>query len=162
MNIDGDSNASVYESASRAAGANASVIGSLSERYPAPSSPPVLLSPPSPHTVLSSPNTDILSLGSSGSRPGSPFDILSPQTHFGVLHLSPPALHTSRSAATSDDDFMSFGEASDGDGDRDVVSAPRNTHTHNPFSDFDESENDGSESGSDGSWGRVSHGTGRR
>lgn len=164
VNIDGDGNASVYRSTSRSASVDASVLGSLSERYPAPLSPPVLLSPPSPHTALSSPDGDVLSLGSSSSRSGSPFDVVSPLTHFGGLHFSSPPLHTFHSTATSEDEFMSFGDASDWGG---VMSAPRSTRPPIPFSDFEEgsefeSGSDTSESGSEGSWGQVDHGTGRR
>jgi hypothetical protein len=164
LNINGDGNASVHGSASRGMSANASFVGSLSERYPAMPSPPILLSPPSPNTVLSSPSSDVLSLGSSsGNRSDSPFDVVSPPLYFGALH--PPALHTSRSAATSEDEFMSFGEVSDAD--RDVMPAPRRTHMHNPFSGSDEgsefeSGSETSESGSEGSWGRVTHDAGRR
>lgn len=165
VSTNGGGNASAHGSAGGRASANASVVGSLSERYPAAPSPPVLLSPPSPHAVLSSPNIDLLSLGgSSDSRSVSPFDVVSPPMHFGTLHPLPPTLLTSRSATTSEDDFVSFGDASS-DGDGEVMSAPRSTRTHNPFSDFEEGsgfESGSEDSGSEGSWGRVSHGTGRR
>ncbi|KAG2158168.1 uncharacterized protein EDB93DRAFT_749467 [Suillus bovinus] len=74
ININNNAGASVHENMN----ANISVVESLSERYPTAPTPPVLISPPSSHSVLSSPHTDVLSLGSSGSRSGSPFAVLSP------------------------------------------------------------------------------------
>jgi hypothetical protein len=47
FNTNGSVNARIHE-------ANTSVVESLSERYPAPPTPPVLLSPPSSHTAFSS------------------------------------------------------------------------------------------------------------
>jgi hypothetical protein len=62
---------------------------------------------------------------------------------------------------TSEDEFMSFGEASDADGEEIPVSRSGSARLHNPFSDFDEGSDfdGGSEgSGSEGSWGRMSAG----
>lgn len=140
--------------------ANISVVESLSERYPAAPTPPVLLSPPSSHSVLSSPNTDILSIGSSGSRSDSPFAVLSPPEQRASLSGAARSLSPSM---TSEDEFMSFGEASDADGEEKLVSRSGSARLHNPFSDFDEGSDfdGGSEgSGSERSWGRMSAGRG--
>lgn len=150
-------NSSVNTRMQEGMSANTSVVDSLSERYPAPPTPPVLLSPPSSHTT-SSPSTDILSLGSSGSQPGSPFDMVSPPVRIGEVHL--PS-HTSLSGAVSslsplmsEHDFMAFGEASDLDGAEILASPSGSTRLHNPFTDFDEGND--SDSGSEGSWRRLS------
>ncbi|KAG2149378.1 hypothetical protein DEU56DRAFT_62354 [Suillus clintonianus] len=148
INIFSDASASMHMSA------NISVVESLSERYPAAPTPPVLLSPPSSHTLLSSPNTDVLSLGSSGSRSGSPFAVLSPPEQRASLSGAASSLSPSM---TSEDEFMSFDEGSDGVGER-IVSRSGSARSPNPFSDSDEGSD--FDSGSEGSWGRVS--TGRR
>ncbi|KAG2041453.1 hypothetical protein BDR03DRAFT_946561 [Suillus americanus] len=139
---------------------NISLVESLSERYPAAPTPPVLLSPPLSHSILSSPNTDVLSLGSSGSRSGSPFAILSPPEQRASLSGAASSLSPS---TMSEDEFMSFGEASDADGEEMSVSRSGIARLHNPFSGFDEGSDfdSGSEgSGSEGSWGRLSAGRG--
>ncbi|KAG2133840.1 hypothetical protein BD769DRAFT_494331 [Suillus cothurnatus] len=151
VNINGSTSASMHENMS----ANTSVVESLSERYPAAPTPPVLLSPPSLHSVLSSPNADVLSLGSNGSRSGSPFAVLSPPEQ--RASLSGVASSLSPSTA-SEDEFMSFGEASDADGEEMSVLRSGSARLHNPFSDFDEGSD--FDSGSEGSWGRVSAGRG--
>lgn len=156
ININGNTSASMHENMS----ANISIVESLSERYPAAPTPPVLLSPPSSHSVLSSPNTDVLSLGSSGSRSNSPFAVLSPPQQRASLSGAASSLSPSM---TSEDEFMSFGEASDADGEEMPVSRSGSARLYNPFSDFDEGSDfdDGSEgSGSEGSWGRMSAGRG--
>jgi hypothetical protein len=69
---------------------------------------------------------------------------------------------------TSEDEFMSFGEASDADGEEMSVSRSGNARSRNPFlSDFDEgsdfddgSDGSGSDGSSEGSWGRMSAGRG--
>ncbi|KAG2348472.1 hypothetical protein BDR05DRAFT_957102 [Suillus weaverae] len=137
---------------------NMSVVDSLSERYPAVPTPPVLLSPPSSHSVLSSPNTDVLSLGSSGSRSSSPFAVLSPSEQHASLSGAARSLSPSM---TSEDEFMSFGGASDADGEELSVSRSGSVRLSNPFSDFDEgSDFDSGSEASEGSWGRVSAGRG--
>ncbi|KAG2137058.1 hypothetical protein DEU56DRAFT_354549 [Suillus clintonianus] len=159
-------NSSVNTSMHEDMSANTSVVDSLSERYPAASAPPVLLSPPPSDTVFSSPSTDVLSLGSSGSCPGSPFDLVSPPVRIGEVHLSPPEQHASLSGAASslsplmmsEHEFVSFGEASNAVGEEILASRSGSARLHNPFSDFDEgndSDSDSEGSGSDGSWGRV-------
>lgn len=156
ININSNTSASMHENMS----GNISVVESLSERYPAAPTPPVLLSPPLSHSVLSSPNTDILSLGSSGSRSGSPFAVLSPPEQRASLSRAASSLSPS---ITSEDEFMSFGEGSDADGEEMPVPRSGSTRLHNPFSDFEEGSDfdSGSEgSGSEGSWGRVSAGRG--
>lgn len=156
INISGNTSASMHENMN----ANISIVESLSERYPAAPTPPVLLSPPSSHSVLSSPNTDVLSLGSSGSRSNSPFAVLSPPQQRASLSGAASSLSPSM---TSEDEFMSFGEASDADGEEMPVPRSGSARLHNPFSDFDEGSDfeDGSEgSGSEGSWGRMSAGRG--
>lgn len=154
ININSNTGATMHENMS----GNISVVESLSERYPAALTPPVLLSPPSSHSVLSSPNIDVLSLG--GSRSGSPFAVLSPPEQRASLSGAASSLSPS---ITSEDEFMSFGEASDVDGEEMSVSRSGRARLHNPFSDFDEGSDfdSGSEgSGSEGSWGRVSAGRG--
>lgn len=156
ININSNTSTSLHENMS----ANLSVVDSLSERYPAVPTPPVLLSPPSSHSVISSPNTDVLSLGSSGSRSSSPFAVLSPSEQHASLSGAARSLSPSM---TSEDEFMSFGGASDADGEELSVSRSGSVRLHNPFSDFDEGSDfdSGSEgSGSEGSWGRVSAGRG--
>ncbi|KAG2091977.1 uncharacterized protein F5147DRAFT_435635 [Suillus discolor] len=132
---------------------NTSIMESLSERYPAPPTPPVMLSPPSSHTTFSSPSTDILSLGSN-SRSGSPLDLTSPPVRISEVHLPPSASLSGAASALSplmsEHEFIVFGEALDPDG---VASRSGSAHLHNPFTDFDE---EGSDSGSEGSWRRVS------
>ncbi|KAG1836670.1 hypothetical protein F4604DRAFT_634585 [Suillus subluteus] len=154
ININGGVNARMHENMS----ANNSIVESLSERYPAPPTPPVLLSPPSSHTTSSSPSTDTLSLGSSGSRSGSPFDLVSP-VRIGDVHL--PS-HASLSGAAnslsplmmSEHEFVVFGEALDPDGAEILASRSENARLHSPFTDFDEGSD--SDSGSEGSWRRLS------
>lgn len=156
VNINSNTSASMHENMS----ANISVVESLSERYPAAVTPPVLLSPPLSQSVLSSPNTDVLSLGSSGSRSGSPFAVLSPPEQRASLSGAASSLSPS---TMSEDEFMSFGEASDADGEEMSVSRIGSARLHNPFSHFDEGSDfdSGSEaSSSEGSWGRVSAGRG--
>lgn len=161
INVNGNTSASMHENMS----ANISIVESLSERYPAAPTPPVLLSPPSSHSVLSSPNTDVLSLGSSGSRSNSPFAVLSPPRQRASLSGAASSLSPSM---TSEDEFMSFGEASDADGEEMSVSRSGNARSRNPFlSDFDEgsdfddgSDGGGSDGSSEGSWGRMSAGRG--
>jgi hypothetical protein len=158
ININSNTSASMHENMS----ANISIVESLSERYPAAPTPPVLLSPPSLHSALSSPNTDVLSLGSSGSRSGSPFAVLSPPKQGASLSGAASSLSPSM---TSEDEFMSFGEPSDADGEEMSVSRSGSARLHNPFSDFDEGSDfdGGSESSgtsSEGSWGRMSAGRG--
>jgi hypothetical protein len=158
-NINNDVNARMHEEMN----ANTSVVESLSERYPAPLTPPVVLSPPSSHTAFSSPSTDILSLGSSGSCPGSPFDLVSPPVHIGEVHLSPRASLSGAANSLSplmmsEHGFMVFGEASGPDRAEILASRSGSARLHNPFTDFDEGS--GSDSGSEGSWRRV--GAGRR
>ncbi|KAG1738764.1 hypothetical protein EDB19DRAFT_1909171 [Suillus lakei] len=154
VNVNNSANASMHEDMS----ANTSVVESLSERYPAPLTPPVMLSPPSSHTVFSFPSTDVMSVGSSGSRSGSPFDVVSPPVRIGEVHLSPRAslsgAASSLSPLMSEHEFVVFGEASYLDGDERLASRSGSVHLHNPFSDFDEGSD--SDSGSEGSWGRVS------
>lgn len=150
-NINSGVNARMHEDMS----ASTSVVDSLSERYPAPPTPPVMLSPPSSHTAFSSPSTDILSFGSGGSRSGSPFDLVSPPVRIGEVHLSPRASLSGAPSSLSplmmgEHGFMVFGEASDSS--RAGILASRN-----PFIDFDQGSD--SDSGSEGSWKRV--GTGR-
>lgn len=151
ININSNTGATIHENMSD----NISVVESLSERYPAAPTPPVLLSPPSSHSVFSSPNIDVLSLGSSGSRSGSPFAVLSPLEQRASLSGAASSLSPS---ITSEDEFMSFGEASDGDGEEMSVSRIGRARSHNPFADFDEGSD--FDSGSEGSWGRVSAGRG--
>ncbi|KAG1836002.1 hypothetical protein DFJ58DRAFT_819771 [Suillus subalutaceus] len=154
ININGGVNAKMHENMNE----NNSVVESLSERYPAPPTPPVLLSPPLSHTTFSSPSTDTLSLGSSGSRSGSPFDLVSP-VRIGDVHL--PS-HASLSGAAnslsplmmSEHEFVVFGEALDPDGAEILASRSGNARLHNPFTDFDEGSD--SDSGSEGSWRRLS------
>jgi hypothetical protein len=156
INVNGNTSASMHENMS----ANISIVESLSERYPAAPTPPVLLSPPSSHSVLSSPNTDVLSLGSSGSRSNSPFAVLSPPRQRASLSGAASSLSPSM---TSEDEFMSFGEASDADGEEMSVSRSGNARSRDPFlSDFDEGSDfdDGSDGSSEGSWGRMSAGRG--
>ncbi|KAG1789611.1 uncharacterized protein HD556DRAFT_1446836 [Suillus plorans] len=135
---------------------NTSIMESLSERYPAPPTPPVMLSPPSSHTTFSSPNTDILSLGSY-SRPGSPLDLTSPPVRISEVHLPPSASLSGAASALSplmsEHEFIVFGEALDPNGVEISALRSGSAHLHNPFSDFDE---EGSDSGSEGSWRRVS------
>lgn len=155
-NVNSNASASMHENTSE----NISLVESLSERYPAAPTPPVLLSPPLSHSILSSPNTDVLSLGSSGSRSGSPFAILSPPEQRASLSGAASSLSPS---TMSEDEFMSFGEASDADGEEMSVSRSGIARLHNPFSGFDEGSDfdSGSEgSGSEGSWGRLSAGRG--
>lgn len=158
-NINSGVNARIHEDMN----ANTSVVESLSERYPAPPTPPVVLSPPSSHTAFSSPSTDILSLGSSGSRSGSPFDLVSPPVRIGEVHLSPRASLSGAASSLSplmmgEHGFMVFGGTSDPDGAEILASRSGSARLHNPFTDFDEGSD--SDSGSEGSWKRV--GTGRK
>lgn len=151
ININSGVNARMHEDMS----ANTSLVESLSERYPAPPTPPVLLSPPSSQTTFSSPSTDTLSLGSSSSPPGSPFDLVSP-VRIGDVHL--PS-HASLSGAANslsplmmnEHEFVVFGEASDPDR---AASRSGSARLYNPFTDFDEGSD--SDSGSEGSWKRLS------
>lgn len=140
--------------------ANTSIVESLSERYPAPPTPPVMLSPPSSHAAFASPSTDILSLGSSDSRSGSPFDLVSPPVRIGEVHLSPRAGPASSLSPLmmSEHGFMVFSEASGPDRAEILASRSGSARLHNPFTDFDEGSD--SDSGSEGSWRRV--GTGRK
>lgn len=143
--------------------ANTSVVESLSERYPAPPTPPVMLSPPSSHTAFSSPSADIMSLGSSGSPPGSPFDMVSPPVRIGEVHLSPRASISGAASSLSplmmgEHGLMVFGGTSGSDGAEIQASRSASARVHNPFTNFDEGSD--SDSGSEGSWKRV--GTGRK
>ncbi|KAG1800708.1 hypothetical protein EV424DRAFT_232302 [Suillus variegatus] len=152
FNINSGVNARMHEDMST----NTSIMESLSERYPAPPTPPVMLSPPSSHTTFSSPNTDILSLGSN-SHPGSPLDLTSPPVRISEVHLPPSASFSGAASALSplmsEHEFIVFGEALDPDGVEILASRSGSAHLHNPFTDFDE---EGSDSGSEGSWRRVS------
>ncbi|KAH7922575.1 hypothetical protein BV22DRAFT_1048802 [Leucogyrophana mollusca] len=77
-------------------------LGSLSERYPAPPSPPILLSPamsPPPEllSIPTSPNPDVLSAPSSRSgTPFSSFSISGP-----ALPILPPSSHSARANSIS-------------------------------------------------------------
>ncbi|KAG2142762.1 uncharacterized protein EDB93DRAFT_603119 [Suillus bovinus] len=155
FNINSSVDASMHEETN----ANNSVVESLSERYPAPPTPPVLLSPPLSHTTFSSPSTDVLSLGNSGSRSGSPLDSVPPPVRIGEMHLSPRAplsgaVSSLSPLMMSEHEFVVFGEVSGPDGAEILVSRSGSARLHNPFTDFDE-ESD-SDSGSEGSWRRVS------
>lgn len=153
-NINGGVNATMHEDVN----ANTSIVQSLSERYPAPPTPPVMLSPPSSHTAFSSPSADIMSLGSSGSRSGSPYDMVSPPVRIGEVHLSPGAASSLSPLMKGEHGFMAFGGAPDSDGAEVLASRSTSARVHNPFTDFDEGSD--SDSGSEGSWKRV--GTGRK
>ncbi|KAG1753126.1 hypothetical protein EDD22DRAFT_914003 [Suillus occidentalis] len=142
--------------------ANTSIVESLSERYPAPPTPPVMLSPPSSHTAFSSPSVDVLSVGSgdscSGSGSGSPFDMVSPPVRIGEVHLSPRAASSLSPLMMGEHGFMVFGGTVGSDGDV-VASRGTSARLRNPFTaGFDEGSD--SDSGSEGSWKRV--GTGRK